>query len=78
MSSKGRHPEVAPVLLDAAAGLLTLSLDSTRMRMLLRNLLDDGLRHGAGAAQTTDLRLPPDGAGIRITVCDHGPGVLEA
>ncbi len=34
--------------------------------------------HGAGAAQPIELRLQPDGAGIRISVCDHGPGVPEA
>lgn len=48
------------------------------MRMLLRNLLDNALCHGAGAAQPTELRLGTDGAGIRITVGDPGPGVLEA
>ena len=48
------------------------------MRLLLRNLLDNALRHGAGAAQAPELHLQPDGAGIRITVRDHGPGVPEA
>jgi len=75
---KSRHPDAAPVLLHAAAGLPTLSLDPTRMRLLLRNLLDNALRHGAGAAQPPELGLQPDGAGIRITVRDHGPGVPEA
>jgi signal transduction histidine kinase len=75
---KSRHPDAAPVLLYAAAGLPTLSLDPTRMRLLLRNLLDNALRHGAGAAQPPELGLQPDGAGIRITVRDHGPGVPEA
>ena len=75
---KGRHPDMAPVLLYAAADLPTLWLDPTRMRLLLRNLLDNALRHGAGAAQPAELRLQPDGAGIRITVRDHGPGVPQA
>jgi light-regulated signal transduction histidine kinase (bacteriophytochrome) len=75
---KGQYSDAAPVLLDAAAGLLTLSLDSTRMRMLLRNLLDNALCHGAGAAQPTELCLQPDGAGIRITACDSGRCVPEA
>jgi signal transduction histidine kinase len=75
---KGRHHDMAPVLLYAAADLPTLWLDPTRMRLLLRNLLDNALRHGAGAAQPAELRLQPDGAGIRITVRDHGPGVPQA
>ena len=74
---RGRYPDAAPVLLNAAAGLPSLSLDPTRMRLLLRNLLDNALRHGAGAAQPPELHLQPDGAGIRITVRDHGPGVPQ-
>ena len=37
--------------LDLAADLPPLPLDRTRMRLLLRNLLDNALRHGAGAPQ---------------------------
>jgi signal transduction histidine kinase len=72
-----RHPDAAPVMLNAAAGLPSLSLDPTRMRLLLRNLLDNALRYGAGVAQAAELHLQPDGAGIRITVRDYGPGVPE-
>lgn len=84
----------APIALDIAADLPTLALDRTRMRLLLRNLLDNALRHGAGEANgeagETGAREPPRlslaltepqkgaGQGIRITVRDHGPGVDEA
>ena len=36
---RGRYPDAAPVLLNAAAGLPSLSLDPTRMRRLLRNAM---------------------------------------
>jgi signal transduction histidine kinase len=75
---RGRYPDAALVLLNAAAGLPSLSLDPTRLRLLLRNLLDNALRHGASTAQAPKLHLQPDSAGIRITVRDHGPGVPEA
>jgi signal transduction histidine kinase len=53
-------------------------LDPTRMRLLLRNLLDNALRHNAGAAQppVIQLALQADGA-IAIRVRDFGPGVPE-
>ena len=74
------------VALDIAPGLPVLSLDRARMRLLLRNLLDNALRHSAGAPQPPVLRLHSEGSGegqgaaraIIITVRDHGPGVDEA
>jgi len=70
-----RHPAAAAVAIDAPAALPTPALDRARIRLLLRNLLDNALRHGADAAQPPELHLRPDGAGLRITVRDHGPGV---
>ena len=72
-----RYPDAAPVVLDAAPGLPTLSLDPARMRLLLRNLLDNALRHGAGAVLAPELHVHMDGPGIRIVVRDHGPGVPD-
>jgi signal transduction histidine kinase len=49
----------------AGAGrcLPTLNLDRTRMRLLLRNLLDNALRHSAGAPQPPVLRVACRGRG---------------
>lgn len=67
----------AGVTMALASGLPVLLLDRTRIRLLLRNLLDNALRHGGEADQSPciALRVPPDGAGIEISVLDFGPGV---
>jgi signal transduction histidine kinase len=70
----------SPVLLDLEPHLPVLQLDRTRMRLLLRNLLDNALRHSAGAAQPPLLQVrrqttADGGQGVEIIVRDFGPGV---
>lgn len=79
-----RHAGAANVPLLADALLPTLKLDPTRMRLLLRNLLDNALRHSATATHPPELHLRATGpqsalgaTGIELTVRDHGPGVPE-
>jgi signal transduction histidine kinase len=73
------HGSAQPVALDIAPNLPTLQLDRTRMRLLLRNLLDNALRHSADANQPPLVHLQVDadseGHSICITVRDYGPGV---
>ena len=45
------------------------------LRRLLRNLLDNAHRHGAGSPVT--VRVEPHGNGARLEVADRGPGVPE-
>ena len=45
------------------------------MRLLLRNLLENALRHSADAPHPTELHLRAAGHGIELEVRDHGPGV---
>ena len=52
-----------------------LALDPARIRLLLRNLVDNALRHSAGAASPPVLSTTLDGASVRLVVRDHGPGV---
>ncbi len=73
----------------AESGLaLTLQLDETlrpvqadpmRLKLLLRNLLNNVQRHAAQAAQPAELflRVEPDGR-TALGVRDHGPGVDDA
>jgi signal transduction histidine kinase len=55
-----------------------LQLDRTRMRLLLRNLLDNALRHSVDAAQPPQVSLAQTADGtVQITVRDFGPGVPD-
>lgn len=66
------------VQIEIALGLPVLPLDRTRMRLLLRNLRDNALRHSAGAAQPPRVSLQPEGQSICLSVRDYGPGVHES
>jgi len=61
-----------------AASLPMLQLDRTRMRLLLRNLLDNALRHSAEVSTAPQIRTSMQGGALHIVVRDHGPGVAEA
>ena len=63
------------VVLDAT--LPMLALDRTRIRLLLRNLLDNALRHSEAASQAPEVSTSFDGGQVQLTVRDHGPGVPE-
>ncbi len=65
-----------PVQQDIAMDLPALQLDPARMRLLLRNLLDNALRHSTEAAQAPLLRLCATGqGGVELSVRDFGAGV---
>jgi len=74
---KGRHPRAAEVVIQAPHDLPTIDLDRARTRLLLRNLLDNALRHGGDATRPPELTLSASAAGQRIELRDHGPGVPE-
>jgi signal transduction histidine kinase len=67
--------EAAPgVELDVDRSLPPLSLDRARVRLLLRNLLGNAVRHGGGD-RVPLVRLAREGAHVVLTVRDFGPGV---
>ena len=77
------------VQLELAPGLPTFALDRARIRLMLRNLLGNALRHGAGAVRGPVLSIAlsePDAAprqpggvpALRISMRDFGPGVDES
>lgn len=81
-------PALARETVDALAPPMAVSLkleavppcqvDPTRLRLLLRNLLENTRRHAAGATQppVVLLRHEPDGQ-LVLAVRDFGPGVPE-
>ncbi len=71
-------PEAGAVVLDLADGLPLLALDRTRIRLLLRNLLDNALRYSADAAQAPRIALSAQEGGVLLEVRDFGPGVDAA
>ncbi|MDO8457776.1 MAG: ATP-binding protein [Burkholderiaceae bacterium] len=73
------QPSARGIALHLADDLPTLPLDRIRVRLLLRNLLDNALRYNAGASSPVELHLRPLGAGqgIELEVRDHGPGVPD-
>ncbi|WP_332741309.1 sensor histidine kinase [Hydrogenophaga sp.] len=74
------QPAAIHIHVHAAQHLPTLPLDRIRIRLLLRNLLDNALRHSAGAPLPPELhirRIGETGQGIELEVRDHGPGVPD-
>jgi signal transduction histidine kinase len=66
------------VVQNVQADLPILSLDRTRLRLLLRNLLDNALRHSADAVHPPEVSLSMNTDGtVQLTVRDHGTGVPE-
>ena len=66
------------IRLDLAADLPALQLDPPRVKLLLRNLLDNALRHGSEAGEPPVVRTSRQDQGVLLSVRDHGPGVTEA
>lgn len=58
--------------LDPAAGSATI--DPVRLRLALRNLVDNALRHSAGAPSPR-VSTRREGASLQLVVRDFGPGV---
>ena len=70
-----RHPGASAIRVQAPSSLPALPLDRARMRLLLRNLLDNSLRHSEPGVPPPELHLRVQDAEVEIEVRDHGPGV---
>jgi len=71
------RPDFSELRCVIGAALPLLELDATRIRLALRNLLDNALRHGAGGSAAARVSLSADAVACRVTVRDFGPGVVE-
>jgi signal transduction histidine kinase len=66
------------VTTETEPNLPMLQLDRTRLRLMLRNLVDNAVHHGAGA-QPPRVRVARQGdAHVLLSVRDFGPGVEAA
>jgi signal transduction histidine kinase len=72
-----RHFASQRIEVTLAERLPGLSIDRARMQMLLRNLLDNALRHNAESERPVQVRTFVDEQGVRLIVRDHGTGVAE-
>src|SRR5690606_22583841 len=74
---QARHAGAAAIVLRVEEGLPPLLRDRARLRLLLRNLLDNSLRHSGGptAAPPVLQVRRVDGDMLELEVRDHGPGV---
>ncbi|MBT2326423.1 HAMP domain-containing protein [Variovorax paradoxus] len=71
-------PDGGRVVLELAQDLPAMPLDRLRIRLLVRNLLDNALRYGADAAEPPHIALRTAGQGVELEVRDFGPGVDPA
>jgi len=71
------HAAGRPLQLVLEPELPIAALDRVRVKLLLRNLLDNAFRHGGDGAQPPLLQTGRSDGALRITVRDFGPGVPE-
>ena len=64
--------------LDLAEGLPQAELDAVRLRLALRNLIDNALRHGASATTPPCITTRVADGQLQLSVRDFGAGVDEA
>lgn len=62
------------LVMQPAAGALTLAVDGQRIDQILGNLLSNALRYTPASGQIV-LRVEPVGTGVEIHVQDSGPGL---
>ncbi|MGI9290560.1 MAG: sensor histidine kinase [Gammaproteobacteria bacterium] len=63
------------IAVDVQEGLPLVNLDSTRMRLLLRNLIDNALRYNPEDADPVCVSVRQADQFIDLSVKDHGPGI---
>jgi signal transduction histidine kinase len=62
-------------LFTASHDRIDADVDPVRFRLLLRNLLENALRHTPAGAAAPEVRLSAGADTVTLTVTDHGPGI---
>jgi signal transduction histidine kinase len=63
------------ISLDLQENIPEVELDVTRIRLLLRNLIDNGLRYNPEGGEALQVQVSLQDGRLRIVVQDHGPGI---
>jgi signal transduction histidine kinase len=71
-------PNEQAVKLSIDAHTKTALLDDSRIRLLLRNLIDNAIHHGVDGAQLPEVIVTSSDRELSITVRDYGNGVDES
>ncbi len=71
-------PKGQAVKLSIDAHTKTALLDENRLRLLIRNLIENAAHHGAGGAQSPEVIVTSSDRELSITVRDYGNGVDES
>ncbi len=71
------QPDLAVVLLELPSDMPPMDVDPVRMRLALRNLLDNAVRHG-GSTRAPVVSMSLGEHALRIVARDWGPGVDTA
>jgi len=69
---RGRQPAVHVV---SAPDTLWLPIDGERIRIALRNVIDNALKASPAAGLPVEIRVQRDASEVRIAVRDYGPGI---
>ncbi|WP_395699255.1 ATP-binding protein [Aquabacterium sp.] len=73
-----QHFAGQPIALALDPAMPRLALDRSRMQMLVRNLLDNALRHNAHQERPVEMSTAVEGERLCLRVRDCGPGVSES
>ncbi len=66
------------IQLDIQSPMPLCAMDPVRMRLALRNLIDNALRHNPSAGKPVEVRVWCDAGDVFVSVRDHGHGVDES
>ncbi|MFC1681598.1 sensor histidine kinase [Pseudomonadota bacterium] len=66
-----------PGVVISASGPACAVVDPERVRMLLRNLIDNALKYSGGQARPVEIKLDSSPGRVQITVQDFGDGIPE-
>jgi signal transduction histidine kinase len=53
-------------------------VDIARMKILLKNLIENALKHSSAITDPVEISVEKNGKWVDLRVCDHGPGVPDS